>query len=75
MGTDNKYRGMSSLSASKTWVPESVSESEDKVNKYPNCLGAGGGLGGLQPWLYVREGSQQPPGAELSEVKGFHESW
>lgn len=39
MGTDNKYRGMSSLSASKTWVPESVSESENKVNKYPHCLG------------------------------------
>lgn len=39
------------------------------------ALGLGGGLGGLQPWLYVREGSQQPPGAELSEVKGFHESW
>lgn len=30
MGTDNKYRGMSSLSASKTWVPESVSESREQ---------------------------------------------
>lgn len=70
MGTDNKYRGMSSLSASKTWVPESVSESENKVNKYPHCLG-----GGVQPWLqqesagvYVRKESQHPPGVRLSEA-------
>lgn len=71
MGTDNKYRGMSSFSASKTWVLASVSESENKVNKYPHCLGGVCGCrsDGKSAGVYARKELQQPPGVRLSEAK------
>lgn len=80
MGTDNKYRGMSSLSASKTWVPESVSESENKVNKYPHCLGdvcSRGSDGRIREstGVYVRKELQQPPRVRLCEAKDSHVCW